>query len=326
MMRPPENIAIFTSGGIGDHIIALPVLELFKAAPQPVKIYTNYPEVFSLFIDWAEIIDNQKFRPTESCVVTINDFVDFKLKPKAVVPAFLEPMIEARKKLGPVWDLLIEREPACANDMAHLAVAKGLRRWTLPFFCIGREYQPFEWDSESSVHAPVEIPSGSYITIHDGFDKNYKFPTSTKSWPLDSWAMLCAMLRRTLPSVPIVQLGGEKHRQIHGTDFNYAGRLALRESLSVLKHSLIHIDGDSGLVHARRLFNKPSVVIFGPTNPKYFGYPENVNLAPSFCGDCWWQKRDWMQKCVKEFESALCMESVQPARVLDAVVKLVIKT
>ena len=93
--------------------------------------------------------------------------------------------------------------------------------------------------------------------------------------------------------------------------------LSFEKSLEYLNSSLVHVDGDSGLVHARRLFKKQTIVLFGSTNYKYFGYPENINLAPKFCGDCWWTQNTWMSKCKDGYSTPLCIESIKPEDVLQ---------
>jgi ADP-heptose:LPS heptosyltransferase len=140
-----------------------------------------------------------------------------------------------------------------------------------------------------------------------------------KSWDPNSWVSFVKIFKAVHPDVRIVQLGGKDDKAIPGVDVSMVGQLDFSDSLKYLKGAVVHVDGDSGIVHARRLFNKPSVVIFGPTNPKYFGYPENVNLEPGFCGDCWWKKPDWMRKCVLDYPAPRCMDSTSPQLVVSAV-------
>jgi hypothetical protein len=60
---------------------------------------------------------------------------------------------------------------------------------------------------------------------------------------------------------------------------------------------------------------RQSCVVFGPTSSRYFGYPANINVDPSFCGGCWWINETWMNHCPRGFATARCMTE-QPAAVV----------
>lgn len=317
-MKP---IHIYQHGGIGDQIIALPLIELFRKSGHPLIVYTHFPDILSIFFqNKITIHSREQFRRGElDYWVEFIDIVDFKFnhaKPKDL-PEFLQPFYAAFIENSKVWGSVIDAHPHQANIMGKMAVARGLHRWDLPFHLIGQEYHKFEFDMEDG---PLD-----FITIHDGFDASghYKFDMSMKSWAVPYWESFIAGFKRLYPNIKIYQLGGPKHHVIKGVDRNLAGKLSFRDSMLFLKSALVHVDGDSGLVHARQLFGKPSVVIFGPTNIDYFGYPENINLPPLFCGDCWWKKGDWMKNCVLGYETAKCMESSSADRVLQAVGQII---
>jgi len=201
--------------------------------------------------------------------------------------------------------------------MGRKAVEMGLRRWTLPFHISGLTYEPFEWNDK--VEAVSVEGWDRFITVHDGFDASghLTFERSTKSWDLDYWNEFVRLFKEKHPDIGVIQLGGIRHRKIQYVDLNLAGQIPFHESLRYLKSATLHVDGDSGLVHARRLFHKPSVVMFGPTNYEYFAYPENINIKAPICGDCWWQKPNWMEHCVLGFLEPSCMQSISPQHVLS---------
>ncbi len=318
-------IAINQNGGIGDLIIALPWLEQFRDCPEPVILHTNYPDVARVFVDYMQIVDKANGPFTSRLTELVFELSDvIEIKNLRHMSPFTAPMIAAWKSFLDSsdldWAIITKAHPHRANEMGKLAVKLGLRRWTLPLAFIGRAIgtEKTNWGVQG-----VDAPD-RFITIHDGFDASgfYKFEASMKSWPVQAWEAFVALFKLAHPDIAIVKLGGVKQRAIKGVDLNLAGQLTFAESLRYLQSALVHVDGDSGLVHARRLFNKPSVVMFGPTNIKYFGYPENRNIAPEVCGDCWWLKRDWMEKCVKDYPVPLCMLSIKPATVLAEVSSL----
>lgn len=311
----PNYIPIFQHGGIGDQIVALPIIELFLGQKIPVRLYTLFPEIAKIFLPQIEIAPRHQmnFDDPEYSIHLI-DTIEFRFKftpDENALPDFVRPMYRSWLGQQSIWGELIRNHPGSGNKLGNVAVERGFRRPTLGFHLLGQGIRDFKFEVE-----PIE---GQFITIHDGFDSTHKFDTSMKSWPVPYWEDFVRIFKVKYPNVKVYQLGGAKHHPIAGTDENLAGKLPFAESLRYLKSSLVHVDGDSGLVHARHLFKKASVVIFGPTNHHYFGYPENINLEPWFCGNCWWKKSTWMKDCVEGHPRALCMESVEPNRVINSV-------
>lgn len=319
-------IPIFSAGGIGDLVISLAWIEnIIRPLNISVHLYTNFPEIAYYFLPWVtiskDIRSGEHEKRNYDYFISISDMIFFERLSDKELPNAIQPLYEVYEKHKKEWSPYLKAHPMQANGMAHKALSLNQTRWTLPFYFVDRVFQPYIYNQEiKDIHIPQR-----FITIHDGFDSTgyYKFNRSTKSWDIKYWADFVKLFKEKYPDITVIQLGGVKHQKIQGVDINYAGQLTFEKSLEYLKSSLIHIDGDSGLVHARRLFNKPSIVIFGPTNFKYFGYPENINLAPNFCGDCWWNERDWMAKCIKGFETPKCMDSVTPSLVLDEVKKII---
>lgn len=59
-----------------------------------------------------------------------------------------------------------------------------------------------------------------------------------------------------------------------------------------------------------RACNKKSIVLFGPTDPTFLAYPQNINIFSSECGNCWWVTRDWVKQCPRGLKTPECMESI----------------
>ena len=146
---------------------------------------------------------------------------------------------------------------------------------------------------------------------------------STKNWPIKNWTRFVEMFKSEFPGVPVVQLGTDKSRPIPGAFHKLLGKLSFQETLQELAHSAVHVDGESGLVHARRLFKRPSVVMFGPTPMEYYAYPENENIASSTCYPCFWIQPQWQHGCIldKGAEPS-CMKDIAPEMVIAGVRKV----
>lgn len=321
-----KAVNIIIEGGIGDLILSLGVIEsIRKKGIGIITIHTTFPEIARYFLGDFFYLYNGDMRECQieklkwDYYISISDFCFVHKKPDTKVPENFQKMYDRYREVFQDWGDFIKNHPHRGNEMAHKALLSGLTRRSMPFHFIGEHYQKFEIKNPPN---QIKIPN-KFITIHDGFDATgfYRFEKSMKSWEIEYWENLVQQFKMTFPDISVVQLGGVKHRKIRGVDINFAGHLSFEKTLEYLNSSLLHIDGDSGLVHARHLFKKRSIVLFGPTNKHYFGYEENTNIGPSFCGDCWWKKPDWMKNCVNGYSEPLCMQSIPFEKVFEFVLR-----
>ena len=124
-----------------------------------------------------------------------------------------------------------------------------------------------------------------------------------------------------MPDVKIVQVGSKTSVPIAGVDVNLVEATTLPQAAALLRDALLHVDIEGGLVHVAASVGTRSLVLFGPTSLGYFGYPDNVNLFSGFCGNCWGVTERWMEICPRGYGSPRCLEKLDPARVLEAVVQ-----
>jgi len=161
------------------------------------------------------------------------------------------------------------------------------------------------------------LDSNRYITVHDGFDTSYvpAGGTVTKCWPIAHWNRLVEILKDKFPDLKIVQLGSLNSRKIEGVDLDLRQQTTLDEAAWIIKHSALHVDGESGLVRLAHALHTRSVVLFGPTSKYFFGFDSNINLSSTECSDCWWSTHDWLSRCPRELEHPECMETITPEHV-----------
>ncbi|MDR1595794.1 MAG: methyltransferase domain-containing protein [Puniceicoccales bacterium] len=172
----------------------------------------------------------------------------------------------------------------------------------------------------------VNLGGVPYVTIQRGINYREQATDSTKIWPISHYEKFVKMFHETFPLIKIVQLGYSNKfcKAIDGVDLNLVGETSLYDVASVLKCSLLHIDGDGGMVHMKRFLNGKSVVVFGPTSADLFGYSGNVNLMVNVCKNgCEWVTDTWYKKCLRGFDGAPCMESVTPEMVMEATKRVI---
>lgn len=143
------------------------------------------------------------------------------------------------------------------------------------------------------------------------------------------WNLGC-IFKKQNPNIKIVQLGVSKDRceSVSNVDINLVGQTTFADVLTLLTKSILHIDGDCGMVHLRHfLCKKPSLVLWGPTSPKLRGYPENINLRANVC-NCefceWLVGERWQTHCIKTNSChGLCMEMLSPQYAFEHIKHLI---
>lgn len=300
-------------GGIGDSIVSLPALDFLIEHIAPyadIDVLTGFSRnIYKEIIGSSraarirhyfekELPHTQKryqgsLAANEICQVMMgHDMAKMILMRNPELMRLLKVGQDRLKELDP-------SAPYHSNELANQAVSMGLSRITLPLWSLGLN-NPFPGPKLSTL--PTSI-SGSYITINDGWagDSPNRI---TKAWSEDGWIKLVELCRDA--GIKTVQLGSDSNGQDYPVDTQLRGKSTFAESLSILSGSLCHVDIEGGLVHAAAAMEVPCVVLFGPTNREFFGYPKNINLIHGSCQNCWWTKTNWMNNCPKD--NHVCMK------------------
>lgn len=325
-LNPPiaDHTPVRITGGIGDLIMGLGVAEELNRKLGDVVVYSKYPDIQKMFSKLPAKPEGAILKHGFDWHITINQvgifhfqhnfrgFNNFKLNDILIKhKAFVSQM-----DLGAV----VNSHPLLDNVLADKATKMGHTRDTITYKFFGLDHRP-------TLHSQFgkEYDGGPYITIHDGYDSNNAWvkDRATKTWGMDQWREFVYLFKSMYPDVHVYQLGGKKSRVIHGADSYYVDRLSFEGSMYILQHSMCHVDGDSGLVHAANRFGVESVVMFGPTPADYFGYKSNANIHPRYCGNCFWLNEDWNERCQLGHSTPKCMDSIDPIEVLGAVSSII---
>ena len=158
---------------------------------------------------------------------------------------------------------------------------------------------------------------GGYATLHNGSACNRQ----TKCWPTERWAEVVAAL-----DVPVVLLGTAGEEAVEGA-LDLRGLTTVREAAAVIEGGMLHLDTEGGLAHMAQAVCRKAVVLFGPTPPELFGYPDQVALdAGMECRGCWYANRRWHLICPlgkqkregKVLGACACMEAITVEQVVIA--------
>lgn len=330
--RPLSILMVGVGGGIGDMLILLAwAKELYKQASFDLRL-DAFGRCFSSHLVEHLGFINRVYQPEDSSFSESAYDLILRTTPHFIYPIFAnsqvlsqpggEEFCSALNRFTRQHYKYYDNLPRHDGSWSRYCSVMGWNRWdeygasgAIDFSRDSRGLYPLD----SEAHGVMErfgLTPGSYITLHAGFDATYKINSSTKVWPLENWEELIRRFKAKYPDFSVVQVGAENSLNIGGTDLSLLGRTSFREAAVVLKHSALHVDGESGLVHLRHIFGGQSVVLFGPTPAAYFSYSENINLVSEFCHDCMWLTDDWFVNCPKGLGAENCMAHISPERVM----------
>ena len=339
--------AFIVGGGIGDVLKSTSVLasivdrfscDITYITNQngAAELLENNPYVKHVIcnLDQYDLADNiLKYIPAFDLVITWRYVVQFYVPPKsridyAVVRLFNDRAIAVRSTLLKYVHLCIwpSSNHTFSCEMARL----GMRIHDVSTITSGQPTNdsnpygiPF-FPTAKALRIVSEFLSKSYITVHNGFDRNNIGArrrktnyASTKNISVAQWRDIVLKLRRA--NIQIIQLGVVEENEIPGVSYYLNGQTSLSETALLLKHAICHIDTEGGLVHLARAVHARSVVLFGPTPAEVFGYPQNINLEPPDCKGCWFVTSHWPAECPRHTNGPQCMRGHSTERVAQAV-------
>ena len=224
--------------------------------------------------------------------------------------------------------LLFDNSPYLDGYSALICISNSTTRLQQPDFDgrlrIGKDFKyPIPLSKNSFEFFKNNHIGKKFITIHRGNDTTFE-GDAVKLWPLKFYNELVILLKQKYPEYLIVHLGVSRDRcpVINGVDVDVVGKTTMEDVKLLLKFSSLHIDSEGGFVHLREnLSGGQSVVLFGPTDPRFYAYEGNINIKGDGCDiPCEWIKKDWMIHCCKGYSVPPCMTSITPEAVMRRIV------
>jgi hypothetical protein len=334
-------VAVVCNGGMGDLVISssfldrffrecgFPTVHVVLADPQRIKeaefVFQDSPSVKRVTTQ----ADLDPATTPYDAILKMADFVSCEFmrhdRVRSLAPRLYERLTAAWQFQQP-YRGFIDASPSFDGLFATVAARSGLRRldvlgWLarVPFtqehqLCLSPKV-----DAYRCFVKDLDLARRPYITVHNGFDNVAlrHVDTVTKAWPETHYVRFVERFKARFPQVLVVQVGAKTSRPIANVDRCLLNTTSLDEAAWILKHSLLHLDGDSGLVHLARALHTRSLVLFGPTNREYFRYPTNENVSSTVCSNCWWTTHHWARCCPRGLREPECMKSIDPADVAD---------
>lgn len=265
------RVVILRALGLGDLLTSLPALRAIADA---------FPEHERVLAAPAVL------RPLASLTGAVHDVVDTKpLKP--LPPSLSEPDVavnlhgkgpESHRALLSSWPqrLVAFRHPAIEETRRSPA-------WREDEHEVLRWCRLLEESGIPSDPRRLELPVPNTVVderlrgatlVHPGAK------SQARRWPEERWAKVAAAERRK--GRVVVLTGSESERGLAkrvahkaGLDEGHvlAGRTDLAELAALTAHAGRVLSGDTGIAHLATAFGTPSVVLFGPTPPAWWGPP-----------------------------------------------------
>ncbi len=178
----------------------------------------------------------------------------------------------------------------------------------------------------NDILSKFNLGKNKYIVLQNGAGLNSTLKSInffTRDWPNDNFNTLVSLLKQNYPNYQIVQVGYDCQISMRDVDTNLLGRTDFLELLVILANAKLLIASESGAVHFRHFTSAaPSVVLFGPTRPEMYNYPENISIVSPICNGCEWMHKEWRNWCIKsQSKCALCMNDIKPDFVLEEIKK-----
>lgn len=320
--------AVKISGGIGDCIISLAFCRRLSrySDRMMMDIYVDVEGMQSVFgnenyvrnVDMNHGIFVQKY----DLVITLRQRVHIMYAEQERVNVFsceLWNQIIRTRELRRFENI----EDEGMQDLAILARARMLGRNRYSMLGDGEIWSLSEDMSRIDLNEDFKdefalMGLGRYITVNcsSGNKKVLLGKKQTKVWNKGRYEDFCQRFKQSFHGISIVQIGDRGAERIENADKLIVGK-NLELVKFILKNSLLHIDGEGGMVHLATQLGTKCVVLFGPTPMEYYGYPQNINLYAGNCHGCMGLAVDWYTKCPL-YEEPKCMNAITSEMVMDA--------
>lgn len=330
------RILVHIRGGMGDVIMTRPFVRVLRSRLPQAEIsfcYDSQTIAQMVFPDLIDRYQSPNYRSDDFDLVIQGSHLLFfthydKKRLEQLAPGFL-PVLEEGLSVQSCFQELERYTPYLDGQLAEIATSLGGNRitnlgWSTGLAVSHADITEIPLDKEifRQVLHKFGLAGKRYITIHDGINTNTdtSLGRPTRCWPVSHWRTFAEEFKAQFPDIVIVQLGGNKSQVFDFVDLSLVGKTVLQDLPHILKQAILHVDGESGMVHLARVVNTPSIVLFGPTNLKYLEYKENTNLFSPKCGGCMNISKNWMTTCILHFpHEQQCLAAISPQTVLEAV-------
>lgn len=316
------SIAYLSVGGLGDDLLKLNLLR--QLVP---KLRERFWSPFVTYVgrQYYDIFDKI-------------DFVDrWEFVPKGVMQESISSHITER------FDLVFDVRYTCQilkngeswvgdpvagvnlGDFSEEVIAKSFGDFS--FYPDGETLERYLTQCRLSTFAKTKLSMfirgrEPFVVLATGTDPSIQ--KQTKSIPEELLQEIVSELDGM--GIKSVQVGHRGVTYVHGRKtVNLIGQTSLRDLIWILRKSIGCITSEGGTAHLAHHTGVKSAVLFGPTDPDFWGYSGNLNLI-SDCNckkrPCQFKYRQWNLQCADNpyAETPDCMKEFNAKDVVDKAV------
>lgn len=299
------NIGVVISSGIGNAIMVIPLLKLFKRdLSTHVTLLNASPFLDHDFLKTLNLpIDNLISANNARMIIEVFmhikkfdciylDISSSSYKNIALSLIMAKKVIAMRKNRAyflPYHHVVPEL--GMHNILLNLLlIKKDKKNISKPYFPY---VQSLNYSTEKNSNQELLGKEYFFVQVSSG-----NFRTPYKNWPLEYWIAFLHALHERWPKIHIV-LVGDNHEITYGKNLeknlsfktiNLIGKTNLSEAACILKNAVCYIGLDSGWMHLAAAFDIPTFTIFGATSIDFLGYEQfNKNKHRNVYQDidCW---------------------------------------
>jgi len=258
-------------------------------------------------------------------IVECRYVIKYTLPPKPRLSAEEIAFVESAQAVQKEWLPLVQNFPFDNDRLWRAAKEEG---WSMYDLMANTAGLPQENLEALQIDPPAEKP----LLDAFGLPENYVVVSNSAEWlTLQSslWTkclphprMREVLLELKKRKVPTVLLGTTNDPGDYPVSVDLRGRSNLLEAAEIVRRSRLVLGPEGGLVNLARAVNVPSVVFFGSTPVEFFGFKANRNLAPRFCGGCWWTTESYLRQCPLLEPVPPCTNSIDAPTIVAAVEEL----
>lgn len=327
------SVAVRVTGGFGDYIISAKVVEeLLELANCKIEIFAEKQEFAkAVYCEYPNIVFNfnEEFIAQASrydLAIDVGHFVECFNYRKDKVKAISEELAARVDFLVDHYDeIYIDIEQQCYRERIRFERCRqeGLDRWTelrmgKTFDIADKKVRIPMFKEYEDCLEQLDLINKRFITINYGADAMRIGLKQLKLWPKDNLESFIKLFHEKYPDISIVQLGAKNAEKVAGVDMYILGE-NIENTKWILKHSLLHVDCEGGLVHLATQLETKCVVLFGPTPVHMYGYRQNINLHNNECDYCMGLTEDWAYKCFKGYSECNCLRNITPEYVMNTI-------
>ena len=340
------SIAIILYGGMGDLLVGKLWIEklmyIYGLPIERLNLFTSDQNLMNAKIIFNDLIMSENIKSIEHLNKNSKEKYGAILR-FCIVPEVLQMSSSLKEVLNnEMYDYFIDLKSLCDKEYNRGFYNTRNYYKTIQKYLVKRKgavyhtaYDLFEnldakatdkcssysiyYDGESILKR-IGVLGKRYITLNTGLNNEYIKKRNTREWPFVCWDELANSIKKCYPDLIIVQVGLKiRDEDDIEADIHLNGKTNLPEIAAILKHSIVHIDYDGGLVHVNHIVGGISIVLMGPSSIENHAYPENIYVSNGECCGCEWITSDWLSNCPKGYGYSKCMSNIKVEKVMEAI-------